>query len=229
MLGLGNNITSKRNLSGFTWIPTDKAGIALWHQNLTNVGVDRWDDQSGNERHAAQGTSANQAAVYKGGLHFDGVNDFYEYTEEINIDTEEAYTLALVYELDSTSAKNTVFSKNANSTFFEFFDADTLRINYVGSNVQINDGNHAAGAVRSLIVTRSTSGVHKLYEGNDTVVDTVTQTGIAAWENFGVRNDNDRWFDGKIYEEMVWDNVEISGTDLDNLIQYTNNVQDSIL
>ena len=227
MLGLGNNITSKKG-SPFTWIPTDKAGLVLWHRNDTNVAVGRWDDQSDNDRHAAQSASESQAAVSDGGLHFDGSNDYYEYSSAMNIGSSEAYTLALVYNLDSTSVKNTVFSKDANSTFFEFFNANTLRVNYVGSSIQLNNGTFTAGSTRSLIVTRSTSGTHKLYEGSTTVVDTADQTGVAEWENLGVRNDSDRWFDGKIYEVMVWDGVEFSGNELNNLIKYINNVQGSI-
>ena len=230
MLGLGNTIPGGTVLeSAFTWIPSDVAGLTVWHRNNTNVAVGQWNDQSGNNRHAVQSTSGNQAAVSDGGLYFDGTDDYYEYDAAVNIGNSEAYTLAIVYNLDSTSVKNTVFSKNANSTFFEFFDADTLRINYVGSSIQLNNGTHTAGSTRSLIVTRAaTTGAHKLYEGSDTVVATATQTGVGEWENLGVRNDNDRWFDGKIYEVMVWDNVEMTGTNLDNLIQYINNVENSI-
>ena len=229
MLGLGNSIITGGITPEFTWVPSDVDGLTVWHRNgLAYTAVGQWDDSSGNSRHAVQGTSGNQAAESGGGLYFDGTDDYYEYSSAMVIGTSEAYTLAVVYNLDSTSVKNALFSKDANSTFFEFFDADTLRINYVGASIQLNGGTHTAGSTRNLIVTRSTGGAHKLYEGDDTVIDTATQTGVATWENLGVRNDNDRWFDGKIYEVMVWDNVELSGTDLDNLNTYLNNLTASI-
>ena len=230
MLGLGNSITSGVALDEFTWIPTDVDGLVVWHRNNTSVDVGQWNDSSGNNNHATQSTSGNQASVDKGGLHFDGSDDFYEYSTQLNIGNTEGYTLAIVYHLDSTSNKSVVFSKDANSTFFEFFDADTLRINYGGNVINLSGGTHEAGSDRILVVTRAaTTSAHALYEnGSDTATTTGTQAGIAIWENLGIRNDNDRPFNGKIYEVMVWDNVTLSGSDLTNLNTYLTNVRNSL-
>mgnify|MGYP003150636699 CR=1 FL=1 len=214
MLGLGNSITYNAPLyDAFTWVPTDVSGLVLWHRNDTNIAVGQWNDSSGNNNHAVQSTAGNQAAIERGGFHFDGTDDFYEYSTQLNIGESEAYTLAIVYKLDviDTSNKATIFSKDANSTFFEFFDSDTVRINYNGNVVNLNGGSH------------------KLYEnGSDTVVTTATKKGVALWENLGIRNDNDRAFNGRIYEVMVWDNVEFSGADLTNLNTYLTNVKNDL-
>jgi len=232
MLGLGNSITYNAPLydEAFTWEPTDISGLVLWHKNNTDIAVGQWNDSSGNNNHAVQSTSGNQASIDKGGFHFDGTDDFYEYSTQLNIGAVEAYTLAIVYHLDTNSSKSVVFSKDANSTFFEFFDSDTVRINYNGSVINLNGGNHTAGSDRILVVTRAaTSGAHRTFEGgSDTGVATGTQTGVAIWENLGIRNDNDRPFNGKIYEIMVWDNVNISGEDLTNLNTYLTNVKNSL-
>ena len=230
MLGLGNSITSDTVSGEFTWVPTDVNGLVIWHKNNTGVDVGQWNDSSGNDNHAVQSTADNQASVSDGGLHFDGSDDFYEYSTQLNIGQFEAYTLAIVYHLDDNDVKNVVFSKDANSTFFEFFDEDTVRINYNGSVVNLNGGTHTAGSNRILVVTRAaTTGAHRLYEnGSDTSVTTGTQTGVALWENLGIRNDNDRPFNGKIYEVMVWDNVSLGGSDLTNLNTYLTNVRNSI-
>jgi hypothetical protein len=230
MLGLGNSITSGTVYDDFSWLPTDVNGLVLWHKNNTSVDEGQWNDSSGNNNHAVQSTTGNQASVSEGGLHFDGVDDFYEYSTQLNIGASEAYTLAIIYHLDDNDVKNVVFSKDANSTFFEFFDVDTVRINYNGSVVNLNGGTHTAGSNRILVVTRAaTTGAHRLFEnGSDTLVTTGTQTGVALWENLGIRNDNDRPFNGKIYELMVWDNVSLSGDDLTNLNKYLTNVRNSI-
>ena len=230
MLGLGNSITSGVALDEFTWVPTDVDGLVLWHRNNTGVSVSQWNDSSGSSNPAVQSTSGNQASVDKGGLHFDGSDDFYEYDTQLNIGNTEGYTLAIVYHLDSHSVKNVVFSKDANSTFFEFFDADTVRINYGGNVINLNGGTHESGTDNILVVTRAkTTSAHALYEnGSDTVVATGTQSGIAIWENLGIRNDNDRPFNGKIYEVMVWDNVTLTGDDLTNLNTYLTNVRNSL-
>jgi len=230
MLGLGNSITSGVALDEFSWIPTDVNGLVVWHKNDTNIAVGQWNDSSGNDNHATQSTSGNQASIDKGGFHFDGSDDYYEYGTQLNIGASEGYTLAMVYHLDDNDVKSTVFSKDANSTFLEFFDEDTVRINYVGAVVNINGGTHTAGSDRILVITRAaTSGGHRTFEdGSDTIVGTGTQTGVAIWENFGIRNDNDRAFNGKIYEIMVWDNVVLTGDDLTNLNTYLTNVRNSL-
>ena len=229
MLGLGNSITSSAFYDDVSWAPTDVDGLVIWHKNDTNIAVGQWNDSSGNNNHATQSTSGNQASIDKGGFHFDGSDDYYEYGTQLNIGASEGYTLAMVYHLDSHSVKNVVFSKDANSTFFEFFDGDTVRINYGGNVVNLNGGTHEAGSDRILVVTRESDGTHRLYEnGSDTQVTTGSQTGAAVWENFGIRNDNDRPFNGKIYEIMVWDNVTLGGSDLTNLNTYLKNVRNGL-
>ena len=230
MLGLGNSITSGTVYDDVSWVPTDVDGLVLWHKNDTNIAVGQWNDSSGNNNHATQSTSGNQASIDKGGFHFDGSDDYYEYGTQLNIGNTEGYTLGIVYHLDSHSVKNVVFSKDANSTFFEFFDSDTVRINYGGNVINLNGGDHGAGSDNILVVTRAaTTSAHALYEnGSDTVVTTGTQAGIAIWENLGIRNDNDRPFNGKIYEVMVWDNVTFTGSDLTNLNTYLKNVRNSL-
>jgi len=229
MLGLGNSITSGTVYDDVSWVPTDVDGLVLWHKNDTNIAVGQWNDSSGNNNHATQSTSGNQASIDKGGFHFDGSDDYYEYGTQLNIGASEGYTLAMVYHLDSHSVKNVVFSKDANSTFFEFFDADTVRVNYGGNVINLNGGTHEAGSDNILVVTRETDGTHRLFEnGSDTQVTTGSQTGAAVWENFGIRNDNDRPFNGKIYEIMVWDNVTLGGSDLTNLNTYLKNVRNGL-
>ena len=229
MLGLGNSITSSAFYDDVSWAPTDVDGLVIWHKNDTNIAVGQWNDSSGNNNHATQSTSGNQASIDKGGFHFDGSDDYYEYGTQLNIGASEGYTLAMVYHLDSHSVKNVVFSKDANSTFFEFFDGDTVRINYGGNVVNLNGGTHEAGSDRILVVTRESDGTHRLFEnGSDTQVTTGSQTGAVVWENFGIRNDNDRPFNGKIYEIMVWDNVTLGGSDLTNLNTYLKNVRNGL-
>ena len=229
MLGLGKSISSSAFYDDVSWAPTDVDGLVIWHKNDTNIAVGQWNDSSGNNNHATQSTSGNQASIDKGGFHFDGSDDYYEYGTQLNIGASEGYTLAMVYHLDSHSVKNVVFSKDANSTFFEFFDGDTVRINYGGNVVNLNGGTHEAGSDRILVVTRESDGTHRLFEnGSDTQVTTGSQTGAAVWENFGIRNDNDRPFNGKIYEIMVWDNVTLGGSDLTNLNTYLKNVRNGL-
>tara|TARA_A100001515_G_scaffold142027_1_gene140013 strand:- start:1005 stop:1754 length:750 start_codon:yes stop_codon:yes gene_type:complete len=249
MLGLGVGFY---RLGGNNYVPsdwkpsnTDNARfLKLWHRkgldyvphpySYSNLSQSQWDDSSGEDNHAIQNTSGNQAALTtggSGGLHFDGVDDYYEYSTEITISSGEAYTLALVYKLDTSGSgtKHTVFSKDANSTFFEFFSDSQLRINYAGSPITLGSGTYTHGTVRTLIVTRDASGAHSVYnDGSDTAVTTGTQDGVAVWQNLGIRNDNDRPFDGQMFEVIVYDGVEFTGTELTDLNTYLTGLANSI-
>ena len=234
IISIKNTISASSNPAS-TWLPTDVNGLTIWHRNGTDnlddgeTAVEQWHDSSGNDNHAIQETGGNQAQAYKGGLDFDGTDDYYEYDVDMNIATGDAYTLAIVYELDDNSVKSCIFSKDHNLTFIEFFDADTIRINYDGNDLTMSGGTHTAGSARILVVTRDSNGDHRLYEaGSDTSITTGNQDGVAIWQNIGIRNDASRAFNGKIYEVMVWDARNLKNTDLTNLNTYLTNVLDSL-
>ena len=70
-------------------------GLALWLRGdagtvLNGAAVTQWADQSGNNRHATQGTSGNQPTRVNAGLNglpvvrFDGANDFQTFPLPVN-------------------------------------------------------------------------------------------------------------------------------------------------
>jgi hypothetical protein len=121
-----------------TWPTTDFApnvlsGLQLWLDasdattlfNATSGGslvaadggVARWEDKSGNARHATQGTSGNRPlrkTTVQGGkdvLRFDGSNDFLTSTDFLDLSSGQAITLLVVCKRSVTDAFHTIISK----------------------------------------------------------------------------------------------------------------------
>ena len=109
MLGLGNSITSG-------YIPftlTSVSSLALWLQNGVGVSASQWNDSSGNNNHAIQGTGGNQATVSDGGLDFEETEtDHYDFTN-IAIADEGGFCIAWVQQSESASI-NTLLSDTNN-------------------------------------------------------------------------------------------------------------------
>lgn len=123
---------------GATWPiifqnPTSISGLQLWLDAAdsatlfdstsggslvaTDGGVARWEDKSGNGRHATQGTSENRparkAAIQSGldVLRFDGSNDFLTSTDFLDLSSGQAITLLAVCKRSATDAFHTIISK----------------------------------------------------------------------------------------------------------------------
>ena len=121
MLGLGNSLTGGGVSTEF--LPTDIAGISLWLRNGVGVAVGQWDDSSGNNNHATQGTSGDQAAVVDGGLDFEGSEeDHYDLTSGITIPTADGsaggHYIGIVIKIESDNLNT--FLSSAVSEFMEF-------------------------------------------------------------------------------------------------------------
>ena len=111
MLGLGNSISSAALMGGGIESISD---MELWLKNGVGVTAAQWDDSSGNDNHATQGTEANQADVSGGGLDFETVDaDSYALGSTITIAENGRFTMAWVMQTESTS-NATVIADGAN-------------------------------------------------------------------------------------------------------------------
>ena len=126
MLGLGISATATHTKS---WAPNDIGGLAIWLKNGTGVAVGQWDDSSGNDNHAAQGTADNQAVVSGGGLTFDGTDDYYDFASKVTISTNHNFLVAVVLSVANYTdtggegGSNAILSDGAS----EFFEMETTK------------------------------------------------------------------------------------------------------
>ena len=138
MLGMGSGVSMPPS-SGTFYDLRSHTDLAFYFKNDTGVAAEQWTDQSGNNNHATQAITGNQADVSGGGLLFDGTDDYYSLTDGIAIGNETPYTLFAVIRTASFDATNTII---ANS------DAQNQYIG-IRSNSQISI--QQTGAVTSLV------------------------------------------------------------------------------
>ncbi len=134
-------------MTGGTWSPTEIGGLSLWLDaddagtlTLNGNGVASWQDKSGNNRNATQGTAASQPTDTAAGLNgkhvvtFDGSDDF------LNVDLD---FLAAVTHSAFIVTKTTVYSDiygaagpsaGANSLHVGFINSASYRMNYWGND-----------------------------------------------------------------------------------------------
>lgn len=128
---------AERFVRGGTWpepfVPTNLTGLQLWLDAsdadtlydatsggslvAADGGVARWEDKSGNGRHATQGTSANRPArktAIQGGkdvLRFDGSDDHLTSTDFLDLSSGQAITAFAVVKRAATGAYHAILAK----------------------------------------------------------------------------------------------------------------------
>lgn len=171
-----NNTWVRAALS--TWVPftpTSVTGLAAWWDasdastlyDATSGGslvavdgaVARWNDKSGNARHATQATSGNRplrkAAVQNGLgiLRFDGT-DFFDSADFADLTTGNAVTIFAVVKSSAATLNQTIVAKFGKSDVDDGNTADgwLLRLNHAATNSLLFAGNtdESGGASGSL-------------------------------------------------------------------------------
>ena len=211
MLGLAN-VLSAGVAPSSEWQPTDLDNLALWLKNDTGVAVEQWDDSSGNNNHATQGTSGNQAAVSGGGLDFEnGESDHYDLTSKIVISENQNLLMSFVVTLESISAARCILS-DATSEFIDFQTNKKIRINCSGTTTSLSMASSTFGTASKFIITISRNdgetGTFVIYKDGTELSGTFgneTNPANIEFHVLGGRAGSDRFFDGIIHEVIVYD------------------------
>jgi len=212
MLGLGNSITGGAALDDFT--PANIANLALWLKNGTGVTAAQWDDSSGNDNHATQGTSGNQAAVSGGGLDFEEDNaDHYDLASKISMSANHNFIVGFVVTPENpASNRNCVLSDDGNE--FVDFQVNTVAVNcsgtettYVGDSALFSDGTKAV-----VVISRNdgSTGTFNITIDGGTPAGGYfggiqTNPKAVEFSELGIRAGTGRPLDGIIHELVVYD------------------------
>jgi len=227
MLGLGNSIATGGSVSEL--LPTDVSNLSIYLKNATGVTAGQWDDSSGNSNHATQGTAGDQATVSEGGLTFNsGQGDHYDFASQIEISSEEGFTIFAVVNLTTVNTNMCLLGINATDHFLEFTNpsgadqADKIRIRLASSTTVINpdgDDQFASGEKFLLTLVREAGGTGNLlvYKNGSILAQSsqAANPGDAEFISLGTRN-GDRFFNGSIYEFIFYEKA-ISGSELTDL------------
>lgn len=230
MLGLANGITN----TSYQWQPNMVgATIALWLRNGVGVTAAQWDDSSGNGRHITQATGGNQATVSGGGLDFESTEaDHYDITgTDIEIGTKEAFMVFIVCDMESYDSQNSLLGVSGTGAFLEFQNTTRLRIKTSTSGdtdiIQYAADTFATGEKAVFGVQRESgiTGLVKVFKnGSHLPVASVTSgdgnnTGAITFNVVAMRND-DRHFDGKIYEMIVYETADLTASEINKINNY---------
>ena len=170
--------------------PTQIAGLQLWldaaaPETLFDAttggslvaadgGVARWQDKSGNGRHATQSTSANRPArktAIQGGLdvlRFDGSNDSLTISDFLELSTGQAITALVVIKRGVTGSTHTIVSKfnqqgsqySEDGWAFRFLNTNTLNVVYAqdGEYTNQTSSSSVSASTFSVLAFKATAG-----------------------------------------------------------------------
>ena len=232
-LGLGLSVGEYKAFE-----PIDASNLVLWLKNYTDVAVAQWSDQSGNDNHATQSTSGDQATVSEGGLDFEqSEGDHYNLASRITLSHDVGFTLGLVLKVESYDGSQNCFLSDSSTEFFEFQTSGKIRLRTIGTGAATSVLTYsgtpfAAGSKMALVLTRAAGAASGGAEG----LMTAYKDGVALSTSSASNNPNsgqaqidmlgaraastaDRFFDGVIYEVVVYQK-ELTGSELTNLNEY---------
>jgi len=218
MLGLGTDITSSSYVS--MDLKDATTDLELWLKNDTSITASKWEDSSGNDNHATQGTAENQAVVSGGGLDFEADNSqHYDLTNAITIADNSGFCIAAVITLE-TANNATLLGKDAfdqfsikNTNVFRFRSDtnDTTTLMQFSS-----DGSTFPVSTKMLVLLNRSAGASNRFtffkNGTLLTADTDTSSNEAAGENpdgfdikiLGAKQGTSQFFDGIIHELAFW-------------------------
>ena len=237
MLGLGvgfyglagNDIVEDTSLTGIAG-----ANLALWYKFNTGITanesdeVSKWDDQSGNGRHATQSVDANKATLVNGSLDFEESNsDHYDFTN-IQIADQGGFCFAAVITPEDTGlsisvANSTILGKTNPAQHHVFKLQDTgvflFRSGLNASTVetQFHFEENTFTPNKMLLVLNRSRGATNVFtfmkNGNTLTPDTDNSVNEANGENaigFDIdtlsgRTGSSQFFDGIMHEVAFWD------------------------
>ena len=262
MLGLGNSIVTGGATS--EWTPASASGLQLWLKsgtgvlsnqnaagtafdpirssalgNLTNTNrIHQWNDQSGNDNHATQGTG-NQMPKWDATLDSQAwANKWMDLSTNITFAADEDFSIAMRFSIDDVSQNVSFFGHDASNLLklqgasgagdFRFLDGDSSAKAFAEATaVLVNDD------IYTLVFTRSggSDGTLNLFMNKDGVFDdkdwdaaeSHTETSSHTISNIGASADNTLEMDGVIYDVLIYKGYALNASDRTELYSYLAN------
>ena len=229
MLGLRAAVS---NTSIYKWDPTKTVGgaeIQLWLKYNTQIEAGKWYDKSGNGRHITQTSSGDRAVVTDGGLDFEQTeSDHYDLASAISIASEEAFHIFIVCKIESFTTQNTIFGIGGVAEFLEFQTDARTRMKMDGNTDVIDWGSGAFATGSKMLVhikrDSGATGTVSLFKNGSQLEGTATSgdlnnPGAVEFNTLGSRG-SDRFFDGIMYEILVYDTANLTTLEQSRITNY---------
>jgi len=204
------------------FVPSAVAGLQLWLDasdasslfDATSGGslvaadgaVARWQDKSGSARHATQATSESQpqrklgVAGGRDILRFDGVDDFFDSTDFLDLTSGQQMTLFAVVKRAATGVTHAIVSKYGKSNASDSLTADGWAFRLLssnradffastdegsGSSARLSDSTVSASGFTALTVKAAAGSLSQatIYRNSSTVASSATSSGAETLEN----------------------------------------------
>ena len=224
MLGLGTDITSSSYVS--MDLKDATTDLELWLKNGVGITSDesnrvsKWEDSSGNDNHATQGSTGDMALLSGGGLDFElSDGDHYDLESAITIAENGGFCFAAVLNIESHSGDNTLLSKDSNDQIRITSDsAFRFRANNPSdtSTTFVFESNTFPTATKLLVLLNRSAGASNRFtlfkNGIQLTPNVDSSTAEAEGENpngfdinvIGAKAGTANFFDGKILELAFW-------------------------
>ena len=246
---------------GAAFSPKDISGLQLWLDSTTGLfdatsggnavtadgsAVARWEDQSGNARHATQATSGNRAALKtsvqnsKNVIRFDGTDDFYTGVADAlplaNSSTRLSFFVAVIPDLTGRQSAygggGIIRGMQADSTEGWYFGVrSTGKFAFNQSS-----GANASIASTSTLTTNTAYVIGSTYDGAGATISARVKNYLSSTEETDVLGDgsggwgtgeeigrgytsSSYYFKGDICEIVVYNSVLSSG-DITKIVDY---------
>tara|TARA_R110001606_G_scaffold110915_5_gene237205 strand:- start:116 stop:787 length:672 start_codon:yes stop_codon:yes gene_type:complete len=209
-IGLGN-----AKVSSGVFSPSDSSNLELWYKNGVGNATTGWTDSASGATHTGLAPSGHEARNADAGgvqLSSSSGGDYFDFTE---LSFEDEFTMMWVVLLDAYTSQNTIFSANLNN-WIEHQNENQIRMK-LGGTVSIMSAEESFSINERFLITltRDSEGNMNLYKNGSSVAN-ATNTLALVIDTLGIRNDNDRAFDGRVYEVLVY-STEKTGADLGNI------------
>jgi len=193
--------------------------------------VSQWDDKSGNDHNATQGTASDQptyVANAQNGLHavrFNGTSDFLDLGSVV-ISGTTGRTFFLVANAVATGNTETMISLTTSSTTAERYDLNSqVSLRVQGGNIVYTVS--VVGAAYVVTIRNAASSDCDVTDGRrDGVTMTVStssseiiNTGTTGTTRLGERNIGTSWYEGDLYEVIMYDR-ELTNTEVESVERY---------
>ena len=158
-----------------TFSPANLADLKLWldaadTSTITHSSnaVSQWNDKSGNNNHATQGTAANQPTLGTNKIEFDGTSDYFSLPHGVVPDPTEASMVFLVANCDATSGNdgfiaNGRFSNASQGYFYRTNGTTQVKWNSWGNDLVANSGTNTPIKIHAIELSLAGSFV-KIYQ-----------------------------------------------------------------
>jgi hypothetical protein len=214
MLGLGGNLCKANFTDEFVDLASF-SNLAFYFKNATQIAVDQWKDQSGNDNHMAQESAGLQAQVSSGALFFDGSDDQYDLASGLQLGESEEFSLFWAGSIANHTTSHTLLSAEEGSyLIIKNADEIELQVGEVTTTMSYANGSFPHRTNMQLCIRKNTDRTIDVFKNGSVLTPASSpDSGTSSFlcEKIGFTTNEDYAFSGKVYELALYQEALSAG------------------